>query len=106
MIGCRQKEEEINWDKYWNPRLCVENIYSEAKESVHYTVLFNDAGHATVVEKRRISGSFFEYMELNQFPFDTQVRGGSRYRGKWRSRYTGTGEHMYGRSTQVRRPVF
>jgi len=68
-----QQNEEINWDKYWNPKLFVENIYNEAKENVYYTVLFDEAGRATISEKRRVSGSFFEYMELNQFPFDTQV---------------------------------
>ena len=34
---------------------------------------FDHAGRATVYEKRRLNGAFFEYMELNQFPFDSQV---------------------------------
>lgn len=29
-----------------------------------------------MVENRRLKGNFQEFMELNQFPFDTQVRFG------------------------------
>jgi hypothetical protein len=70
---CEQVGDEIDWDQYWNPKLYVENVYSEAKESVWYTVAYDSSGRATVYEKRRMNGAFFEYMELNQFPFDTQV---------------------------------
>lgn len=51
----------------------IDNIYGEARESIWYSASFDGNGCATVTEKRRINGSFFEYMELNQFPFDTQV---------------------------------
>ncbi|ELT93511.1 hypothetical protein CAPTEDRAFT_221712 [Capitella teleta] len=64
--------EEVDWDEYWNPCLFVENEYGEAKQSVWYSVSLDELGQATVCEKRRLNGSFLEYLELNQFPFDTQ----------------------------------
>lgn len=73
IVFSQQSQQEPNWENYWNPKLFVENIYGEAKESVWYTLTFDENEKATVIERRRINGSFFEYMELNQFPFDTQV---------------------------------
>ena len=32
-------------------------------------------GHAYICERRRITGTFLENMELKHFPFDTQVIG-------------------------------
>jgi hypothetical protein len=72
-LACLQDVEEIDWEEFWNPRLFVENEYGEAKESVWYSLSFDDLGLATVCEKRRLNGSFLEHLELNQFPFDTQV---------------------------------
>jgi hypothetical protein len=66
--------EEINWELYWNPKLSILNGFGELKDVVWRSVSFDRKGEATVSEKRRVSGSFTEYMELNQFPFDTQVR--------------------------------
>jgi hypothetical protein len=37
-------------------------------------VTWDDEGIAMVYEKRRIKGTFLENMELNEFPFDYQVR--------------------------------
>ena len=37
-------------------------------------VTFDEDQKATVYEKRRVNGNFLEYLELEQFPFDTQVR--------------------------------
>lgn len=51
----------------------MENVYGEAKETVWYSLTFDELGQAIVFEKRRVNGSFLEYLELNQFPFDTQV---------------------------------
>ena len=56
----------------WNPKLQVENALGEPNETCWYTVLYEE-GLAFVLEKRRIKGNFLEFMELNQFPFDTQV---------------------------------
>ena len=38
--------------------------------NIIFTVI---TGEATVYQRRRIKGSFYERMELNQYPFDTQV---------------------------------
>ena len=38
-----------------------------------HNLTFDEQGHATVVEKRRVNGTFLEYLELETFPFDTQV---------------------------------
>ena len=35
--------------------------------------MFNNHGEATVYERRRIKGCFLENLELDEFPFDTQV---------------------------------
>ena len=51
----------------------LQNGLGEVKESVFRSVFFDSKGEAIVCEKRRVNGSFTEYMELNQFPFDTQV---------------------------------
>ena len=37
-------------------------------------VSFDEEQRATVYEKKRVNGNFLEYLELEQFPFDTQVR--------------------------------
>ncbi len=60
-------------DIFWNPKLLVENVLGEPKESIWYSVVYEDDGQAHVLEKRRVRGNFLEFMELNQFPFDTQV---------------------------------
>ena len=36
--------------------------------------MFDEHREATVLEKRRVKGTFLENMELGQFPFDCQVR--------------------------------
>lgn len=64
--------EEIEWDKYWNPKLYVENNLGEPKETIWQTLLFNQKGEAMVYERRRIKGCFLENLELDEFPFDTQ----------------------------------
>ena len=51
----------------------IENLLAESKVNIWYQLSFEEDGRATVHEKRRISGTFLEYLELEQFPFDTQV---------------------------------
>ena len=63
----------MNWDLYWNPRLSLENVIGEPKEQLWHTVTFDNLGQAIICEKRRVTGAFLEFMELYQFPFDTQV---------------------------------
>lgn len=57
---------------FWDPRLYIENVLGEVKESLWYVTSFNKVGQAIVYQRRRVKGTFFERMELNQFPFDTQ----------------------------------
>ena len=45
----------------------------DPKETVWYSLRFNVKGEATVYERRRIKGCFLENLELDEFPFDTQV---------------------------------
>ena len=66
-------ECEVNdWTAYWNPKLYLENGLGEPKETIWYTVGYSPTGKATVYQKRRIKGIFFEKMELMEYPFDTQ----------------------------------
>lgn len=68
-----QNVEDIEWERYWNPKLYVENSLGEPKETVWQTLTFNPKGQATIYERRRIKGCFLENLELGEFPFDTQV---------------------------------
>lgn len=61
-----------NWSSYWNPKLFVENGLGDLKETIWYSVSYNDLGKATIFQRRRIKGTFFEKMELMEYPFDTQ----------------------------------
>ena len=45
-------------------------IFEHTFGNIIFTVII---GEATVYQRRRIKGSFYERMELNQYPFDTQV---------------------------------
>ena len=58
---------------YWTPKIYVENLLGESKEETWYSLLFDEHREATVLEKRRVKGTFLENMELGQFPFDCQV---------------------------------
>jgi len=53
--------------------LYVENNLGEPQETIWQTLMFNSRGEATVYERRRIKGCFLENLELDEFPFDTQV---------------------------------
>jgi len=55
------------------PKLYIENVIGQPKEFTSYSVIFDHKGRAIVRERRRVSGNFQEFMELFQFPFDTQV---------------------------------
>lgn len=68
-----KNSEDIDWEKYWNPKIYVENNLGEPKETIWQTLMFNAKGEATIYERRRIKGCFLENLELDEFPFDTQV---------------------------------
>ena len=52
----------------------IQNVFQDPKETIWHQVHYTDSGQAFVHEMRRIKGKFYETMELNDFPFDVQVR--------------------------------
>ena len=61
------------WEELWNPELVVQNLMDSKLEKVWRSVELTATGEAHVIEKRRVKGNFSESMELQSFPFDTQV---------------------------------
>ena len=57
----------------WNASITLENAIGEASVEKEVSVERDEEGNAMVVEEMRVSGVFFEFMELNHFPFDSQV---------------------------------
>ena len=68
-----QNPNDIEWDKFWDPKIHVDNILGESKQNMWRTIHVDETGRVTVQEKRRVKAVFMERMELDQFPFDTQV---------------------------------
>ena len=54
--------------------VCECECLSFCRQSMWRSVRRDGTGRAFVQEKRRLKAVFMERMELNQFPFDTQVR--------------------------------
>ncbi len=77
----------VSREGMWDPKLYVENAMGDLRESMWYIVSYNDKGEATVYQRRRVKGVFFERMELNQFPFDTQVSKQSVFQQQWNNQY-------------------
>jgi hypothetical protein len=70
--GTKRTAESIDWANYWNPKITVCNAIGEPVSVSDYHVAYDKQGRATVIEKQKITGQFFEFMELNRFPFDKQ----------------------------------
>lgn len=68
-----QDADDVNWDEYWSPNLTIDNALGDVREEAWHAIAHSERGEAWVYEKRRVKGAFLEYLELNQFPFDTQV---------------------------------
>ena len=68
-----QQSEEIDWSEVWSPKITVTNSIGDTNTKSFSQVSYDKFGHATVTEKQKLSGNFFEFMELNMFPFDKQV---------------------------------
>lgn len=64
----------MDFDQFWNPELVIQNAFSDPKEQIWHEVRHTSRGHAFLYEMRRVKGKFNETMELNDFPFDVQVR--------------------------------
>ena len=63
-------EKIINYDPkiHWNPMLYVENLLTETKQTVDYTVDVEENGNVLITESRKIKGIFWERLELQNFP--------------------------------------
>jgi hypothetical protein len=70
----RQENDNLDFSKYWNPKLVVQNVISATKDKVWKKLEYGKNGEAFIVEKRRIKGIFTENLELQDFPFDLQVK--------------------------------
>ena len=64
--------ETINFKDYWNPKIYIENSMGnmEIQAESYILRLSNDV---FIVERKLISGSFIECLDLTHFPFDVQV---------------------------------
>lgn|SRR6218665_2553387 len=77
-----QDSAHVEWDNYWDPKLMIANGIGDMKYTVSYSLHRDHTGSegggggggAIVCEHRHCQGQFFEFMELNKFPFDSQVR--------------------------------
>lgn len=63
---------EYDSKKHWNPKLYIENaLHEKFQEEISYEVV-NEEKRTLVIETRISKGSFWERMELNDFPLDIQ----------------------------------
>ena len=53
---------------YWNPDLYIENSLGNLSQSIKYKTEATKEGNIRVVEMRTIKGSFWEKLELGEFP--------------------------------------
>ena len=53
---------------YWNPELYIENSLGNLNSMVKYKTEKSDDGTIKVIEMRTIKGSFWEKLELGEFP--------------------------------------
>ena len=59
-------------DKHWDPEIFIENTCGPTpKQTVTYKIIREDK-KTIVCETRRVSGTFYETLELNDFPLDVQ----------------------------------
>ncbi|XP_048733952.1 cys-loop ligand-gated ion channel-like isoform X2 [Ostrea edulis] len=68
----KRKSDEIQLEKYWDPKIVFQNILSETMHSEWKLLKHNDDGEAFIVQKHRLKATFSENLELALFPFDIQ----------------------------------
>ena len=68
------QNDVVDFNRIWNPKLYIENSLGDPKEQIRHRVIYNDKGEAFIYEKRVAKGTFMENLELDDFPFDVQVR--------------------------------
>lgn len=62
---------EYNSERHWNPKLYIENALQEPKEKIKHTV-YRENGEVWITETRFVKGTFWERLELQNFPIDIQ----------------------------------
>lgn len=70
--AAKKSTEDVDWSQYWDPKLSVDNVIGEAKANVSNHLSYDKNGRAIVLQSIKIGGMFYEAMDLNQFPFDSQ----------------------------------
>ena len=60
--------DSIDEKKIWKPDLYVENGIKDVREEVTYHVLKNDQKSCNICEIRKVTGIFYEKLELENFP--------------------------------------
>ena len=68
-----QSSKEFDLSTYWNPKVTISNGIGDLKYTTTIFMEYDHTDRAWVIERRRTNGQFFEFMELNKFPFDGQV---------------------------------
>lgn len=68
------QNDTVDFGRLWNPKLYIENSLGDPKEQIRHRVIYNDKGEAFIYEKRVAKGTFMENLELDDFPFDVQVK--------------------------------
>lgn len=68
-----QSSKEFDLSTYWNPKVTISNGIGDLKYTTTIFMEYDHTDRAWVYERRRTNGQFFEFMELNKFPFDGQV---------------------------------
>lgn len=81
------EEKEIkNSNKYWNPKIYIENALNDPKQTIHYKIakeyqknkVFTNSEETEpglkfwIYEYRKLKGYFFEKLNLEYFPLDVQ----------------------------------
>ena len=69
-----QDPTSVDWEQYWNPGLFIENDSDNVLQRIWQSFSVDASGNAFVSERHIANGWFQENFELQDFPFDTQVR--------------------------------
>lgn len=65
-------DDEYDPKRHWYPKLYIENALHDVKEELSYKVTRLEDGKILITETRSSRGSFWERIELQNFPIDVQ----------------------------------
>lgn len=68
----RADKKKYDRKKDWNPKLFIENAMHDVKEKIKYKIIMLDKDRREITETRMAKGNFWERIELQNFPLDTQ----------------------------------